>query len=150
MIGKKAATGSDYIAFLVFVGVLIFLFILSVFIITPSIGGKTEYAIKVEMEGTSDNLFLYGYLRQNLENKNIADLIAESHTKKQYEELKQATIEILDKTQENTNFRIYIDNNEEIEECQTKCKGDEREFEAKLPTPKGDIIDFKIIIYENE
>lgn len=151
MIGKKAG-GGDYLAFLVFVIGLIFLFVLSVFVIHPSIGGKKANEIKVEMEDLSDNLLLYGFLRQNINDKSMADIIALAYTNDNYKDLlKEETTKIMENIQKDVNFNIEISGKEgkkTIEVCNTKCKGEKKEFTAILPSPNKEIIDFKLILYE--
>jgi len=147
MIGKKAQIG-DYLAFAIFIGGLMFLFVLCFFIIKPSTGGKAAYDVKVEIEDISNNLFLYGFLRQDMGNKNMVDLIALSYTNKDYNELKEETIKILKKIQKNVNFRIYINKEKVIEECTTKCKGKEEEFATMLPVPNKEVINFRLVLYE--
>ena len=149
MIGKKAQSG-DYLAFIIFVIGLIGIYILSNFIITPSTGGKKEGEIKVEMEYLSYNPFLYGFLRQNIENKNMADLIAFSYMNKDYSNLKRETINILENVGKKANFRIYINKKEVIEQCETKCKGKTKEFNALLPLPNKEVIKFELLLYETE
>lgn len=148
MIGKKAG-GGDYLAFLVFVIGLILLFVLSVFIIRPDIGGNKAKEIQVEMEDLSNNLFLYGFLRQSVDDRNMAELIALSHINNNCEKLKEETTKVLEQIQEEVKFKIYIDN-KEVEECAScrKCKGKEEEFATILPLPNKETIDFKLVLYE--
>ena len=147
MIGKKA-TGGDYLAFLIFVLGLFFLCILSIFIITPSMGEKQE--IKVEIEEVSDNLFLYGLLRQDIDDKNMIELIALSHKKEDYNNLKEKIAGIVEKTNKETNFRVYINDKEVIEECNTKCNGKKQDFAITLPLPNQKVINFKLVLYETK
>lgn len=149
MIGKKAQ-GGDYLAFMIFAIFLILLSVLVIFIIPLNAGSKTAYDIKVEMGDVSNNLFLYGFLRQNIDNKNMADVIALSYINNEYNNLKEEIIDILEKIQKDVNFKIYINEDKVIEECRTKCKGEPEKFTTILPLPNKEAIDFKLILYETK
>ena len=148
MIGKKAQSG-DYLAFFVFVIGLMALFIFSVLIIQPNIGGKKANDIQVEMEDLSSNIFLYGFLRQNVDDMNMVELIAFSHMNKDCKKLKDETTNLLEHIQEEVKFKIYI-NNKEMKECSlcTKCKEIKEEFTTVLPLPNKETIDFRLVLYE--
>ena len=147
MIGKKG--GGDYLEFfLVFMPWMIFFLLISFYILIPKIGGNSEYKIQTQMEGVSNNLLLYGYLRQEIGSKNMADLIAISYSDDDYSQLKEKTRDILKNVQKDVNFEIYIGGNKAVEECATKCKGKKEEFSTTLPIPEGGAIKFKLVLYD--
>jgi len=148
MIGKKAQGGEHLAFWIIFIPGLIMLSLLSISFIKPGMGGKSSYTIKVEMEDLSNNLFLYGFLRQDFNGKNMADLIALSYTNGNYKTLEEKTIEILEKVQDEVNFIAYVDNGKIFEKCTKKCKGKHEEFTTFLPLPNKGTIKFRLILYE--
>lgn len=148
MIGKKAQSG-DYLAFMIFLFVLIFFFILSFMIIPPKGSEKVKHSVQMQMGDVSKNLLLYGFLRQEIDGKSMIYLIGRSYTEGEYSELKGEAVDILKNIQKDINFKIYINDKQAVKECTTGCKGKSEEFTAYLPVPNKEVINFRLVLYEN-
>lgn len=148
MIGKKAGIGGDIFVFVVFVVFLIFISLGAIFVIMPNAVKISKYQIEEQTEDMSNNPFMYGFLRQKIEDKNMADLIALSYMGKNYGALKEKTTEILEKTNREINYEIYVNNKRVAKKG--NLKGKPRKYIVTLPLPNKEIIEFKLMLYEKK
>ena len=152
MLSKKAQTSADYISFVVFgiLGTFIIMGTLT-FIYVPMAEQRIEYKVDVMMTDSKSNLFLTYYLHNNINNKNVADVITTSFHSKDYTELTSVTSSSLNNLfNKKTGWKISIDDDEVAEFCDdSTCKGKSNSYIILLPTKNPDkTIDFKIKIYQ--
>lgn len=148
-IGKKGG-GADWIMLVITVMFVILLALFSNHYVIPKAIEKSKYYITGQTEDLSNNLFIYGFLRQKIDGKNMADFIALSYMNQDYKPLEEKVIEILEETGRDVRFKIYINKKIEpvIQVCrEKKCSGRQREFVTTLPLPNKEIITFKLVLY---
>lgn len=145
---KKAQIAADWFVFFLFAMFLVLASLVASMVLIPNSIARSRFYIIQEAEELSDSLFIYGFLRQKIDNKNMADLIALSYITNDYKNLEQKTIETLKRTNRKECFDIYINEKEIPRESKTECKGKEKEFLATLPTSNKEAINFKLVLYE--
>ena len=144
---KKAQIAPDWLVFFMFAMFLIIASMFASMVLIPQSIERSKIQILQETEVSSDNLFIYGFLRQKFEERTMVDLISISHMNKDYTELEQKTIEILQKTNRRECFDIYIEK-AKMPRTTNECKGKAKEFEVALPIHNQESITFKLVLYE--
>jgi len=155
---KKAQIPIDYFALYVFILFFIVASLVTSMVLIPMAVERSKAYILQESEPSSDNLFIYGFLRQKFEEGTMADLIAISYMNKEYTKLEQKTIEILQKTdrtiemQEETEkkacFDIYFNKDKMPRTSKNECKRKGGEFIVHLPLQNKELLNFRLVLYE--